>query len=552
MFSRTLHRAQYFWGKRRLLYDMCCSSLSVSRSDSSGHKREIPVSEVFGVPQTTFSDILSSPAAQTSTRHPGFQLSTVEMVKSLPNDEEAAFPVREDIPVREDTIRLKSTVLSTVRDILIKPEDITIDTVIGSGGFGKVYLGSYKGTKVAVKQIPLHSNNHNEVLMEIVHAARVRHPNTVGLIGASLQGTKFRMVMAFAENGSLADALADHWSNWRPVNSRYPHTKNEKFSEFPEVTAAALKENKKQLMAFVKFVHEADSCVLDLPLKATRAGVCFADILWMMRSIALGLDYLHSLEMPIVHYDLKPQNILISVDGEPMISDFGLARSVQDITVRAGKQGSCKYMAPEVILDGLDGDVSAESQFAFKVDVYAFGLIAWQLIKGKAHVDRMDFEAAVRQAQEGDRQPEPSTRDGKGAADSETKPKSAATLSEEGGDGEGVHREEGSGDRQMSSLADDALPADAPLAGVQIIYLRDQGGYRLVLPVETPKWLADMVNTCWSKQPQVRPSFRELIEILDIHAPLGNSADGFGSFMEVGRGWRIVPIGPTYIMPMPS
>ena len=46
--------------------------------------------------------------------------------------------------------------------------------------------------------------------------------------------------------------------------------------------------------------------------------------------IAHGLCYLHSLEVPLQHLDLKPDNILITLDGEPKISDFGLAKSAID------------------------------------------------------------------------------------------------------------------------------------------------------------------------------------------------------------------------------
>ncbi len=103
----------------------------------------------------------------------------------------------------------------------------------------------------------------------------------------------------------------------------------------------------------------------------------------LLEKVARALDVAHG--CGLVHRDVKPENILIGADGEPLITDFGLARQVDAsawLTSTGQLLGTPHYMAPEQAR-GVVGGIDA------RTDVYALGAILYEVLVGRfAHPGR--------------------------------------------------------------------------------------------------------------------------------------------------------------------
>ncbi|CAA7034659.1 unnamed protein product [Microthlaspi erraticum] len=211
---------------------------------------------------------------------------------------------------------------------------LTKDNIIGSGGSGLVYRVKLKsGETLAVKELWRGSGQKSEsesvFRSEVETLGRVRHGNIVKLL-MCCNGEKFRfLVYEFMENGSLGDVL---------------HSEKE---------------------------HRAVS-----PLDwRTRFSIAVG--------AAQGLAYLHhDLVPPIIHRDVKSNNILLDHEMKPRVADFGLAKplkrdvndGVSDNIPMSCVAGSYGYIAPEY---GYSSRVNEKS------DVYSFGVVLLELIIGK-------------------------------------------------------------------------------------------------------------------------------------------------------------------------
>ncbi|WP_300675296.1 bifunctional serine/threonine-protein kinase/formylglycine-generating enzyme family protein [Desulfoluna sp.] len=94
----------------------------------------------------------------------------------------------------------------------------------------------------------------------------------------------------------------------------------------------------------------------------------------LARQLAEGLAYAHT--QGVIHKDIKPQNILITKNGTPKITDFGISETVKSSMSRianSSSSGTLVYMAPEQIRGR---DVGRES------DIYSFGVLLYELLSG--------------------------------------------------------------------------------------------------------------------------------------------------------------------------
>ena len=97
----------------------------------------------------------------------------------------------------------------------------------------------------------------------------------------------------------------------------------------------------------------------------------------LARSVALAVQHAH--ENGVIHRDLKPANILIDANGQPRVTDFGLAKQVRgesDLTATGQILGTPSYMSPEQA----NGNVSNVREAS---DVYSLGAILYEMLTGR-------------------------------------------------------------------------------------------------------------------------------------------------------------------------
>ncbi|XP_071912438.1 rust resistance kinase Lr10-like [Coffea arabica] len=193
---------------------------------------------------------------------------------------------------------------------------------LGEGGYGCVYKGKLRSGKlVAIKMLSKSKANGQEFINEVAALGRIHHVNVVRLVGFCVTASKHALVYDYMPNGSL-----------------------EKFT----------------------FSERLDGNPLSWK-KATEIAM----------GVARGIEYLHQgCSMQILHFDIKPHNILLDENFTPKVSDFGLAKlhPVQNNTVSlTAVRGTLGYMAPELFYKRV-GKVSS------KADVYSFGMLLMELV----------------------------------------------------------------------------------------------------------------------------------------------------------------------------
>ncbi|PON45968.1 GPCR kinase [Parasponia andersonii] len=201
--------------------------------------------------------------------------------------------------------------------------------IIGMGGSGMVYKAEIHrpNSAVAVKKLWRSSSDMesgDDLLSEVNLLGRLRHRNIVRLLGYLHNQTDVMMIYEFMSNGNLGTAL-----------------------------------------------------------HGNQAGKLLVD--WVSRyniavGVAQGLHYLHhDCHPPVIHRDIKSNNILLDANFEARIADFGLARMMvhknETVSMVAGSYG---YIAPEY---GYAMKVDE------KIDIYSYGVVLLELLTGKMPLD---------------------------------------------------------------------------------------------------------------------------------------------------------------------
>lgn len=109
------------------------------------------------------------------------------------------------------------------------------------------------------------------------------------------------------------------------------------------------------------------------------AGKMTENELWhFLRDVAMGLDYLHSQKPPIIHQDIKPDNILILKKDNYVISDFGISKQLKSTLKKSSNfnsaSGAVAYMGPERF--------SKQYQAVKASDIWSLGVTIYELVYG--------------------------------------------------------------------------------------------------------------------------------------------------------------------------
>ena len=201
---------------------------------------------------------------------------------------------------------------------------------LGEGGFGGVYKGTLPdGRLVAVKVLSDSKSNGEDFINEVSSISRTSHVNIVSLLGFCYKPKRV-LIYEYMPNGSLDKLIYNQGSSSTTCHLEW------------------------------KMLYE------------------------IAIGIARGLEYLHrGCNTRILHFDIKPHNILLDENFRAKISDFGLAKlskNDQSSVSVIGTRGTKGYIAPEVCSNHF-GRVS------FKSDVYSYGMMVLEMVGRRRNID---------------------------------------------------------------------------------------------------------------------------------------------------------------------
>ncbi|XP_044956536.1 uncharacterized protein LOC123407468 isoform X1 [Hordeum vulgare subsp. vulgare] len=303
---------------------------------SKGYGEEIIKRQLQAVAEGVAASVLQSPFPEKPTEFSGDH-------KDLPGD--VVDPKNEDAPSKQsDKTSQGVPVLDDIDNLqIIKNSDLEELRELGSGTFGTVYHGKWRGSDVAIKRIsdrcfvgkPSEEQRmKTDFWNEACKLSSLHHPNVVAFYGVVLDGPggSVATVTEYMANGSLRQALQRH--------------ENRIF------------DRRRRLL--------------------------------IVMDVAFGMEYLHGKN--IVHFDLKSDNLLVNLRDpqRPIckVGDLGLSKVKCQTLISGGVRGTLPWMAPEL----LNGSSNLVSE---KVDVFSFGIVMWELLTGEEPYADLHYGAII-------------------------------------------------------------------------------------------------------------------------------------------------------------
>ncbi|XP_051163320.1 serine/threonine-protein kinase mos [Leptopilina boulardi] len=114
-------------------------------------------------------------------------------------------------------------------------------------------------------------------------------------------------------------------------------------------------------------------CMNSLQEKLEKTSLIPEERIFIWKGIASALRFCHN--SGIVHGDVKPKNILLGIDGQAKLADFGSSVLINESCVEYTFHGTPGYTAPEVVR----GEIPTPSS-----DIYSLGIVAWQMLSRKS------------------------------------------------------------------------------------------------------------------------------------------------------------------------
>ena len=243
---------------------------------------------------------------------------------------------------------------------------------IGRGAFARAYLCAQPG--IGNRQVVVKVSRGGAVEADTMGA--LDHPNIMSVYSVQVdkESNLSAICMPFVGRSTLYDVIDVAYGQGRP----------------PQQTTVILEASR-------ALARRGDRYHQITPRVQLRPGSPFlTGALQLMWQISDALAHAH--ERGVLHGDLKPSNIVMSVTGMPMLVDFNLSHGRESNNLVTG--GTLPYMAPEQIRSMLLG-ADSEDRVDQRSDIFSLGVILFELLTGRlpfdaSHPETEPFAAAGR------------------------------------------------------------------------------------------------------------------------------------------------------------